>query len=102
VDVLDGLNLQLLVMVAADLYGQCVLFVAHSNASPSWLRLSVRCLVVVRRCSASSSRGSTFSNGQNTFGVDVLKRVAQVDGLFNGGVALAAELFVFILQVCYE
>jgi hypothetical protein len=32
----------------------------------------------------------------------VLKRVAQVDGFFNGGVALAAELFVFILQVCYE
>jgi hypothetical protein len=32
----------------------------------------------------------------------VFKRVAQVDGFFNGGVALAAELFVFILQVCYE
>jgi hypothetical protein len=41
-------------------------------------------------------------NGQNTFGVDVLEGVPEVYGLFNGGISLVAELFVFILQVCYE
>ena len=56
----------------------------------------------MRLCIASSSLGSTLSNGQNTFGVDVFEGVAQVDGFFNGGVALSAELFVFILQVCHE
>ena len=56
----------------------------------------------MRLCIASSSLGSTLSNGQNAFGVDVLKGVAQVDGFFDRGVALSAELFVFILQVCHE
>jgi hypothetical protein len=56
----------------------------------------------MRLCIASSSLGSTLSNGQNALGVDVLKGVAQVDGFFDRGVALSAELFVFILQVCYE
>jgi len=32
----------------------------------------------------------------------VLEGVAQVDGFFDGGISLVAELFVFILQVCYE
>jgi hypothetical protein len=41
-------------------------------------------------------------NGQNTFGVDVLEGVSQVDGFFNGGVTLVSELSVFILKVCYE
>jgi hypothetical protein len=56
----------------------------------------------MRLCIASNSLGSTLSNGQNTLGVDVFEGVAQVDGFFNGGVALSAELFVFILQVCHE
>jgi hypothetical protein len=30
----------------------------------------------------------------------VLEGVAQVDGFFDGGISLVAELFVFILQVC--
>jgi hypothetical protein len=51
---------------------------------------------------ACNTRGSTLVNGQNTLGVDVLKGVAQVDRFFDSGVSLAAELFVFILQVCYE
>jgi hypothetical protein len=66
------------------------------------MMLSVRRFVVVRRCIASSIRGSTLSNGQNTLGVDVLKGVPQMDCFFDSGVALSAELFVFILQVCYE
>jgi len=32
----------------------------------------------------------------------VLERVAQVDGFFDCGISLVAELFVFMLQVCYE
>ncbi len=39
-------------------------------------------------------------NGQNTFGVDVLKGVSQVDGFFDCGVTLISELTVFILKVC--
>ena len=56
----------------------------------------------MRRCIASRIAGSTLSNGQNTFCVDVLEGVAQVDGFFDCGISLVAELFVFILQVCYE
>jgi hypothetical protein len=32
----------------------------------------------------------------------VFEGVAQVDGFFDCGISLVAELFVFILQVCYE
>ena len=64
--------------------------------------LSVRSFVSVALCIASSSLGSTLANGQNTLGVDVLEGVAQVDCFFDCGVSLVAELFVFILQVCYE
>jgi hypothetical protein len=56
----------------------------------------------VARYIAFNTAGSTFSNGQNTLGVDVLKGVAQPDGFLDCGVSLVAELSVFILQVCYE
>jgi hypothetical protein len=39
-------------------------------------------------------------NGQNTFCVDVLEGVSQVDGFFDCGVTLVSELSVFILKVC--
>jgi hypothetical protein len=39
-------------------------------------------------------------NGQNTLGVDVLERMPESDGLFDGVVSLAAHFFEFILQVC--
>ena len=39
-------------------------------------------------------------NGQNTFGVDVLEGVAEVDCFFDCGVTLVSELSVFILKVC--
>jgi hypothetical protein len=54
----------------------------------------------VRLWIASRSRGSTRLNGQNTFGVDVLEGVSQVDGFLDCGVTLVSELTVFILKVC--